>query len=62
LAEKEKRITKNCQTKPKEVAKDVTRKCFAKKKQVMPCPASYDEGLQKRLWKKTESMLGLAPE
>jgi NAD(P)-dependent dehydrogenase (short-subunit alcohol dehydrogenase family) len=45
-----------------EEVKDVTGKCFAKKKQVMTCPVSYDEGLQKRLWKKTESMLGLAPE
>ena len=42
--------------------KDVTGKCFAKKKEVMTCPASYDEELQKRLWNKTESMLGLAPE
>ena len=45
-----------------EAVKDVTGKCFAKKKQVMTCPASNDEELQKRLWKKTESMLGLAPE
>jgi NAD(P)-dependent dehydrogenase (short-subunit alcohol dehydrogenase family) len=45
-----------------EEVKDVTGKCFAKKKQVMTCPASYDDELQKRLWKKTESMLGLAPE
>jgi NAD(P)-dependent dehydrogenase (short-subunit alcohol dehydrogenase family) len=43
-----------------EELKDVTGKCLAKKKQVMTCPASYDEGLQKSLWKKTESMLGLA--
>ena len=42
--------------------KDVTGKCFAKKKEVMTCSASYDEELQKRLWNKTESMLGLAPE
>ncbi|MGZ4850896.1 MAG: hypothetical protein ACXV2C_05905 [Candidatus Bathyarchaeia archaeon] len=41
--------------------KDVTGKCFAKKKEVMTCPASYDEDLQKGLWNKTESMLGLAP-
>ncbi len=40
--------------------KDVTGKCFAKKKEVMTCPASYDEELQKRLWNKTEIMLGLA--
>jgi retinol dehydrogenase 14 len=42
--------------------RDVTGKCLVKKKEVMTCPASYDEGLQKRLWKKTERMLGLAPE
>jgi NAD(P)-dependent dehydrogenase (short-subunit alcohol dehydrogenase family) len=42
--------------------KDVTGKCFAKKKEVMTCPASYDEELQNGLWKKTESMLGLMPE
>ena len=29
--------------------KDVTGKCFAKKKEVKSCPASYDEELQKRL-------------
>lgn len=42
--------------------KDMTGKCFAKKKETETCPASYDEGLQKRLWSKTESMLGLAPD
>jgi NAD(P)-dependent dehydrogenase (short-subunit alcohol dehydrogenase family) len=42
--------------------KDITGKCFAKKKEVMTCLESYDEELQKRLWKKTESMLGLPPE
>jgi NAD(P)-dependent dehydrogenase (short-subunit alcohol dehydrogenase family) len=42
--------------------KDITGKCFAKKKEVTSCPASYDEELQKRLWKKTESLLGLAPD
>jgi NAD(P)-dependent dehydrogenase (short-subunit alcohol dehydrogenase family) len=40
--------------------KDLTGKCFAKKKEVTSCPASYDEELQRRLWNKTESMLGLA--
>jgi NAD(P)-dependent dehydrogenase (short-subunit alcohol dehydrogenase family) len=40
--------------------KDVTGRCFAKKKEVMTCPASYNEELQRGLWKKTESMLGLA--
>jgi NAD(P)-dependent dehydrogenase (short-subunit alcohol dehydrogenase family) len=42
--------------------KDITGKCFAKKKETKTCPASYDEELQKRLWSKTESMLGLAPD
>ena len=42
--------------------KDVTGKCFAKRQEVLTCPESYDEELQKRLWKKTESMLGLPPE
>jgi NAD(P)-dependent dehydrogenase (short-subunit alcohol dehydrogenase family) len=40
--------------------KDVSGKCFAKKKEVTTCPASYDEEIQKRLWNKTESILGLA--
>ena len=42
--------------------KDLTGKCFAKKKEVTSCPGSYDEELQKRLWNKTESMLGLASD
>jgi NAD(P)-dependent dehydrogenase (short-subunit alcohol dehydrogenase family) len=42
--------------------KGLTGKCFAKKKQTTTCPASYDEDLQARLWKKTESLLGLVPE
>jgi NAD(P)-dependent dehydrogenase (short-subunit alcohol dehydrogenase family) len=42
--------------------KNITGKCFAKKKEAKTCPASYDEELQKRLWNKTESMLGLAPD
>jgi NAD(P)-dependent dehydrogenase (short-subunit alcohol dehydrogenase family) len=42
--------------------KDITGKCFAKKKETKTCPTSYDEELQKRLWSKTESMLGLAPD
>ena len=42
--------------------KDLTGKCFAKKKEVTSCIASYDEELQKRLRNKTESMLGLAPD
>jgi NAD(P)-dependent dehydrogenase (short-subunit alcohol dehydrogenase family) len=39
--------------------KDVSGKCFAKKKKVLTCLESYDEDVQKRLWNKTESMLGL---
>jgi NAD(P)-dependent dehydrogenase (short-subunit alcohol dehydrogenase family) len=42
--------------------KDVSGKCFAKKKEVLTCSASYNEDLQKRLWSKTERMLGLAAE
>jgi hypothetical protein len=42
--------------------KDVTGKCFAKKKELASCPASYDEKLQKRLWEKTENILGLATD
>ena len=42
--------------------KDITGKCFAKKKETKTCPASYEEELQKRLWSKPESMLGLAPD
>ena len=42
--------------------KDLTGKCFAKKKEVTSCPSSYDEERQYRLWNKTESMLGLAPD
>ena len=45
-----------------EDVKDVTGKCFIKKKEAMTCPASYDEEQQKCLWNKTESMLSLAPE
>ena len=39
---------------------NVTGKCFAKKKETTTCPASYDENLQKRLWSRTEIMLGLS--
>jgi len=42
--------------------KDLTGKCFAKKRETETFPASYDEELQKRLWSKTESMLGLATD
>ena len=40
--------------------KDVTGKCFAKKKESATCPASYDESLQKRLWNETAALLDLA--
>ena len=39
---------------------NVSGKCFAKKKETTTCPASYDENLQKRLWNRTEIMLGLS--
>lgn len=40
--------------------KGITGKCFEKKKETSTCPASYDEDLQRRLWIKTESLLGIA--
>ncbi len=43
-----------------EEVKGITGKCFEKKKETSTCPASYDEDLQRRLWIKTESLLGLA--
>ena len=39
--------------------KDVTGKCFAKKKEIATCPSSYDESLQKRLWNETAALLDL---
>ena len=39
--------------------KDVTGKCFEKKKEIATCPASYDESLQKRLWNETTTLLNL---
>ena len=42
--------------------KDITGKCFAKKKEVKTCSMSYDEELQERLWDRTENMLGLAQD
>jgi NAD(P)-dependent dehydrogenase (short-subunit alcohol dehydrogenase family) len=45
-----------------EDVKNVTGKCFAKKMEVTTCPASYDAELQKRLWEKTERLLGLVTE
>ncbi len=40
--------------------KGITGKCFEKKKETSTCPASYDEDVQRRLWVKTESLLGVA--
>ncbi len=39
--------------------RDVSGKCFSKKKEVVTCPASYDESMQKRLWNETLALLGL---
>jgi hypothetical protein len=39
--------------------KGITGKCFEKKKETSTCPASYDEDLQRRLWIKTASLLGI---
>ena len=43
-----------------EEVKGITGKCFEKKRETSTCPASNDEDLQRRLWIKTESLLGLA--
>ncbi len=40
--------------------KEISGECFEKKMETTTCPASYDEDLQRRLWIKTESLLGLA--
>ena len=39
--------------------RDVTGKCFAKKKESAVCPASNDASLQKRLWNETITLLNL---
>jgi retinol dehydrogenase 14 len=39
--------------------RDISGKCFAKKKEVVTCPASYDESMQKRLWNETLALLCL---
>jgi len=39
--------------------KDLTGKCFSKKKTVETCPASYDREIQERLWNETVRLLGL---
>jgi retinol dehydrogenase 14 len=40
--------------------KDVTGKCFSKKKEVETCPASYDREAQERLWNETVQLLALS--
>lgn len=42
-----------------EEMKNISGRCFAKKKEVTTCPIAYDETLQKQLWTKTEEILGL---
>ncbi|HLN44388.1 MAG TPA: SDR family oxidoreductase [Candidatus Sulfotelmatobacter sp.] len=42
-----------------EEVKNISGRCFAKKKEVTTCPISYDETVQKQLWTKTEEILGL---
>ena len=42
-----------------EEVKGINGKCFEKKKEKTTCPDSYDEDLQKQLWNKTESLLGI---
>lgn len=39
--------------------KDVSGKCFAKKKETTTCPESYDVNAQERLWNQTVKMLKL---
>ncbi len=39
--------------------KEVSGKCFAKKKEVTTCPASYDVSVQERLWIETVKLLNL---
>lgn len=39
--------------------KDLTGKCFSKKKTVETCPASYDQEIQERLWNETGRLLSL---
>ena len=39
--------------------KDLTGKCFSKKKTVETCPASYDQEIQERLWNETVRLLSL---
>lgn len=39
--------------------KDISGKCFAKKKEVEICPFSYDQKVQERLWNETIRLLKL---
>jgi NAD(P)-dependent dehydrogenase (short-subunit alcohol dehydrogenase family) len=39
--------------------KDISGKCFAKKKEVETCPVSYDQEIQERLWNETFRLLAL---
>jgi len=39
--------------------KDISGKCFAKKKEVETCPFSYDQKVQERLWNETIRLLKL---
>jgi retinol dehydrogenase 14 len=39
--------------------KDISGKCFAKKKEVQTCPVSYDQEIQERLWNETVRLLAL---
>ena len=42
--------------------KEISGKCFAKKKQAETCPVSYDQEIQERLWNKTIRLLSLQPK
>jgi NAD(P)-dependent dehydrogenase (short-subunit alcohol dehydrogenase family) len=39
--------------------KDVSGKCFTKKKEIETCPVSYDQEAQKHLWRETIKILNL---
>jgi NAD(P)-dependent dehydrogenase (short-subunit alcohol dehydrogenase family) len=39
--------------------KDVSGKCFSKKKEIETCPVSYDQKAQQRLWNETIRLLAL---
>jgi retinol dehydrogenase 14 len=42
--------------------RDVSGKCFSKKKEVETCPVSNDQEQQRRLWNETVRLLGLAKD